>query len=141
MQIDRIYVKNKRLLFIQVFMVELLGSYDFYEDPLSNFCVTLMCDYKNNLVAVANKLSRLPILRQQDEPIFLDLGDGEGFWFNEFDENLLAKDGYQISFIEAIKYFPYLQDHEFWNEEKWSGYSDSQFNSLLLDAYSKIKKN
>lgn len=90
-------------------MQNLLGSNDFYEDRVADFCVTLMSDFHNSLIAFANKPSKLAQLQSEDTPIFLDFGGEEGFWFDEFPENLLAKDGYEISFESATRYFPYLK--------------------------------
>lgn len=109
---------------------DLLGSYDFYENPESDLSVTLMCDYKNNLLAFANRLSKLSELRAQDELLYLDFG-GEGFMFQEFNENLLAKDGYLINFETATTFFPYLSDETFWIDEKWNGYDGVSFSSLM----------
>lgn len=108
----------------------LLGSYDFYENPESDLSVTLMCDYKNNLLAFANRLSRLPALKAQDEPTYLDFGD-EGFIFQEFGENLLAKDGYLITFETATTFFPYLKTKNFWMEEKFSGYDGDPVDEFI----------
>lgn len=118
-------------------MQKLLGSNDFYEDRVSDFCVTLMSDYQNNLIAFANKPSKLTELQCEDKPVFLDFGGGEGFWFEEFPENLLAKDGYEISFESATRYFPYLKDKVFWIEERWAGYKGIKFDQLLAtyDVY------
>ena len=115
-------------------MIKLSGSSDYYEDTISDFCVTLMCDYQNNLIAYANRPSKLALLQAQDDPIYLDFGKGEGFWFVEFPENLLAKDGYEISFEAATRYFPYLKDKNFWIEERWSGYNGVDYSKLFKSS-------
>lgn len=82
-------------------------------------------------MAFANKPSKLNQLQIENEPVFLDFGSGEGFWFEEYSENLLAKDGYQITFEKAKTYFPYLIDKDFWPEEGYAGYGYTSYEDLI----------
>lgn len=103
--------------------IKLLASYDYYEDVKNNVAVTLMCDYRNNLIAFKNKLDRLPILQRLDNSMY-----------KEFSEILLAKDGEQLDFKSAAIYFPYLKNINFWIDEKWGNYLDQDFKTLITQT-------
>jgi hypothetical protein len=111
-------------------MDQLIGSYDYYEDVISDFCVTLMNGFNNNLIAFANRPSKLEYLQSLEIPLELEVGN-EVLLLTEHPEIILANDGFQIPFDQAIRYFPYLKDVGFWIEEKWSGYNGTDFKKLL----------
>ncbi len=103
-------------------MNNVTGWNDKYIDE-SNDQIIILADVDGKLVAFQNTISSLNELKQKEK----ELGLSE-----EFDEIVFARNGVELTFEEASKYFPKLQTKEFWEGTGFTGYSDLKLEEIML---------
>lgn len=104
-------------------MNNITGWNDKYIDE-SNDQIIILADVDGKLVAFQSTISSLYELEQKEKQLGLS---------EEFDEVVFARNGVELTFDEASKYFPKLQTKEFWEGSGFIGYSDLELEAIIQE--------